>query len=169
MHTCPLSSVICLFKAKAHLCTPKMAEDALSAFSVSSHGVDQVKPCKKSHFSPLHQVSLWTWHVKIPEVLGLGSKNFGFKASLCRKWDSTWGITKAKRFGGVAQVEKCLSSRAGSWVQPPVLHQKTQKICNIWEQPKGDLITKDISEYQKCPATVLRSTRLVLDWSSSPL
>jgi hypothetical protein len=33
--------ILCLFKAKAHVYTPKMAEDELSAYSASSHGISQ--------------------------------------------------------------------------------------------------------------------------------
>jgi hypothetical protein len=31
--------ILCLFKAKAHVCTLKMAEDGLSAHSASSYGM----------------------------------------------------------------------------------------------------------------------------------
>jgi hypothetical protein len=33
--------ILCLFKAKAHVYTPKMAEDELSAYSASSHSTLQ--------------------------------------------------------------------------------------------------------------------------------
>jgi hypothetical protein len=47
-YLCPLPPVP-LFKSIAHVCTPKMAEDELSAYFASSHGMPE--PCNKPPFS----------------------------------------------------------------------------------------------------------------------
>jgi hypothetical protein len=44
----PCPQFFCLFKLIAHVCTPKMAEDGLSAYSASSHTCPQ--PCNKPPF-----------------------------------------------------------------------------------------------------------------------
>jgi hypothetical protein len=42
MHTfVPYTQIFCLFKPTAHVGTPKMAEDEMSAYSASSHGMPQ--------------------------------------------------------------------------------------------------------------------------------
>jgi hypothetical protein len=42
MHTfVPCAQSFCLLKPIAHVCTPKMAEDELSPYSASSHGMAQ--------------------------------------------------------------------------------------------------------------------------------
>jgi hypothetical protein len=38
-HVLSLPPVLCLFKPKAHVCTPRMVEDRLRAYIASSHDV----------------------------------------------------------------------------------------------------------------------------------
>jgi hypothetical protein len=50
------SLILCLVKAKAHVCTPKMAK-GLSAYFASSYDMSWL--CNKSPFSAFHHISLF--------------------------------------------------------------------------------------------------------------
>jgi hypothetical protein len=77
MHTfVPCPQFFCLLKPIAHVCTLKMAEDELSAYSASL-----IKPCNKPPFSaftmPLYLALRgrgWTWHMESQEFWIQGPK-----------------------------------------------------------------------------------------------
>jgi hypothetical protein len=83
MHTfVPCPQFFCLIKHIAHVCTLKMAEDELSAYSASSQGMPEL--CNKPPFSaftrPLSLAfrgSGQTWHMESQEF-GPRVQNFDF-------------------------------------------------------------------------------------------
>jgi hypothetical protein len=56
----PMPLILCLFKAKVHICAPKMAEDELNVYSVSSQGGSQAMYliCFSALYHPHHPLYL---------------------------------------------------------------------------------------------------------------
>jgi hypothetical protein len=68
----PWSQFFCLLKPIAHVCTPNMAKDELSAYSASSHGM--FRACNKPPFSAftmllylVFRAGSWTWQMESQE------------------------------------------------------------------------------------------------------